>query len=196
MGALHALYHWTLAWASHPYAALALFLLAFFESSVFPIPPDVLLIAMVVAVPLKWFRYATIAVVGSLLGGIAGYLIGYFLYGTVGVAIIDFYHAESLVKEIGNRYSAYAFLAVFSAAFTPIPYKVITLSAGFFKIQPLTFLFASLLGRGLRFFLVAGLLRIYGERMKIFIHRHFDTLAVLFVVLLIGGFLVLKFFIK
>lgn len=190
---LHKLYHWTLSWASHPYAPVALFIIAVLESSVFPIPPDILLIAMVIALPLHWLRLAFITTIASVLGGMLGYLIGLSFYETVGQAIVEFYNASELVAAIGERYSSYAFMTVFTAAFTPIPYKVITISAGFFKISFWTLVFASIIGRGLRFFLLALLLRIFGERIKNFIHQYFNILTVVFLVLLIGGFAALKF---
>ncbi|MFC1594904.1 YqaA family protein [Patescibacteria group bacterium] len=189
---LHRLYHWTLSWAAHPYAAWALCGVAFVESSVFPIPPDILLIAMVVSVPLRWARYAFIAASSSVIGGILGYAIGFFFFQTIGVKIIDFYNAAEVFASIGARYSEFAFLTVFSAAFTPIPYKVITISAGFFKISFMEFILASILGRFLRFFIVAALLRIFGEKIKNFIHRYFNILTIIFVVLLVGGFAIIK----
>ena len=190
---LHKLYHWTLGWASHPYALYALFILALLESSVFPIPPDILLIAMTVANPFHWLRFAFLATTASVLGGVLGYGIGFLFYEVIGRAVIEFYHASELVDAIGIRYSAYAFITIFTAAFTPIPYKVITISAGFFKVPFWTLVFASIVGRGLRFFSIALLLRLFGERIKQFIDRYFNILTVVFLILFIGGFIALKF---
>jgi membrane protein YqaA with SNARE-associated domain len=189
------LYDWTLHWSKTPYAAVALFLIAFAESSFFPIPPDVLLIAMVVAVPLKFFRYALICTLGSVFGGMFGYYIGHQLMETVGWKIIDFYNARSLWDEFQAKYTEYGgvFLAV--AAFTPIPYKVATIASGATRLDFVEFIIISSLGRAGRFFLVAGLLRLFGQRIKAFIEKYFDILSLLFVILLVGGFVVIKYFV-
>ncbi|MBI3421065.1 MAG: DedA family protein [Candidatus Sungbacteria bacterium] len=188
---LHRLYHWTLKWASHPRASLALFGIAFIESSFFLIPPDILLIAMTIAKPRRWAWYAAIATIGSVLGGIFGYIIGAALWESIGKAIVQFYHFESVIKVIQENYQAHAFVTIFTAAFTPIPYKVITIAAGLFRVSLLTLIAASLIGRGLRFGLVAALLGFFGERMKQLIERYFDMLSLLFAILLIGGFLLI-----
>lgn len=188
---LHLLYHWTLKWSSHPRATWALFGIAFIESSFFLIPPDVLLIPMTIANPRRWIWHATITTVGSVLGGIFGYIIGVALWESVGVAIVKFYHFEPVVNAIKETYHAHAFITVFTAAFTPIPYKVITITAGLFRISLLTLIIASLIGRGLRFGLVAALLGFFGEQMKQFIERYFDILSFLFLGILIAGFLLI-----
>jgi len=186
------LYDWVLHWAETPYGAWALFLLAFAESSFFPIPPDVLLIALVLGAREKWRRFAAICSAASVLGGAAGYGIGMFLMDTVGMRIIDFYRAHHYYEQVQAWYIQYDFWIVFVAAFTPIPYKVFTIASGAFHMNLPAFCAVSLVGRGARFFLVAGLLRIAGAPMKRFIDRYFDLLAVLFVILLIGGFAVIK----
>lgn len=193
MGILRKLYDWTIALARHPKAEWALFGTAFAESSFFPIPPDVLLIAMAVAFPTRAFRYATITAAGSVVGGITGYAIGAFVFSTIGAPIVAFYHAEGLVQSIGLKYESYAFLTVFTAAFTPIPYKVITIAAGFFKISFLPFVLASAIGRSLRFFLLAGLIYRYGARITAFIEKYFNVLSFVFVVLLVGGYLLITY---
>ncbi|MEK7480745.1 MAG: YqaA family protein [Patescibacteria group bacterium] len=185
---LHTLYHWTLLWASHPHASWALFFIAFIESSFFLIPPDILLIPMTLARPNRWFWYASLTTVGSVLGGLFGYLIGVGLWESVGKHIVQFYHLESVMEAVGNQYAAHAFLTVFTAAFTPIPYKIITIAAGFFRISLLTLIVASLIGRSMRFFLVAILIGFFGDTMKRFIERYFDILSLAFVIVLIGGF--------
>lgn len=190
---LRQLYDWTIHCAKHKHAPYVLFLIAFIESSFFLIPPDVLLIAMLVAAPLKWIKYALIAVIGSVLGGVFGYFIGWGFYEIIGGKIIAFYGLERLIAAIGAKYGENAFLVVFTAAFTPIPYKVITISAGLFKISIWTLLIASILGRGGRFFLVAGLLRVFGEKISKAIDKYFDILSLIFTVLLIAGFLAIKF---
>lgn len=193
MHIIRKLYDWTIALARHPKAEWALFAIAFAESSFFPIPPDVLLIAMAVAVPLRALRYATITAVGSVLGGIAGYAIGAFVFSAIGAPIVAFYHAEGLVHSIGLKYESYAFFTVFTAAFTPIPYKVITIAAGFFKISFIPFVLASAIGRSLRFFLVAWLIHHYGARITAFIDKYFNLLSFAFTVILIGGYVLITY---
>lgn len=188
---LHRLYQWTLKWASHPRASWALFGIAFIESSFFLIPPDVLLIPMTIAKPRRWVWYAAITTIGSVLGGIFGYVIGIALWESVGEAIVKFYHFEPAIEAVKESYHAHAFVTVFTAAFTPIPYKVITIAAGLFRVSLLTLIVASLIGRGLRFGLVAALIGFFGESMKQFIERYFDMLSLLFFIVLIGGFLLI-----
>lgn len=188
---LHRLYHWTLTWASHPRASWALFGIAFIESSFFLIPPDALLIPMTIAKPRRWIWHATIATVGSVLGGIFGYIIGVALWESIGKAVVQFYHFETQMGVVGASYRNHAFLTVFAAAFTPIPYKVITIAAGLFRVSLLTLIAASLIGRGLRFGLVTALLGFFGEPMKQFIERYFDVLSFLFLGILIAGFLLI-----
>ena len=187
------IYDWVLSWADSPHGAIALFLLAFAESSFFPIPPDVLLIALVLGSPRTWWRKALNCTVGSVLGGVAGYLIGVFLMDSVGMKIISLYHAEEYYKQVQAWYLQYDVWIVFVAAFTPIPYKVFTIASGAFDMNLLGFIAVSIVGRGARFFLVAALLRAAGERMRRFIDRYFDLLAIAFVVLLLGGFALIKY---
>ena len=187
------IYDWVLSWADSPHGAIALFVLAFTESSFFPVPPDVLLIALVLGSTSTWWRKAAICTAGSVLGGIAGYLIGLFLMDSVGMKIINFYHAEAYFEQVKAWYLQYDAWIVFVAAFTPIPYKVFTIASGAFDMNLLGFCAVSIVGRGARFFLVAWLLRVAGERMKRFIDRYFDLLALAFVVLLLGGFALIKY---
>ena len=189
---LRKLYDWTIRWARHKYAPYALFGVAFAESSFFLIPPDILLIAMLVVSPLKWWKYASLTLLGSMLGGLFGYLIGWGFYEIIGAKIVEFYNLEDLISAIGARYNENGFWVVFTAAFTPIPYKLITISAGLFKTSIWTFLMASILGRGLRFFIVAGLLRIFGEKITKAIDKYFDVLSIIFTAALIGGFIAIK----
>lgn len=186
------LYDWTLKWSKTKYAKLSLFLLAFIESSFFPIPPDVLLIAMTVSNRFKWWIFASITTVGSVLGGIFGYYIGVAFFETVGKTIINFYHLGDLVEIVGNKYEQNSFLAVFTAAFTPIPYKVFTIAGGVFKISLQDLIIASILGRGGRFFLVAAALRIFGKKISNIIEKYFDILSLIFMTLIIIGFLLIK----
>lgn len=191
---LRRLYDWVLHWAATPYGTWALFLLAFSESSFFPIPPDVLLIALAVAIPKKSFKYALLCSVGSVVGGCFGYLIGWQFMASVGEKIIAFYGLDAKVEHIARLYMTYDAWAIGIAGFTPIPYKVFTISAGAFKINFSVFIFASLVSRSARFFLVGGLIYIFGPQIKAFIDRYFDLLAIAFTVLLIAGFVVFKYF--
>jgi membrane protein YqaA with SNARE-associated domain len=188
------LYNWVLHWAETPYGSWALFLLAFSESSFFPIPPDVLLIALAVAVPRKSMRFALICSVGSVLGGCFGYLIGWQFMSGVGDKIIAFYGLGNKVDYIGNLYRDYDAWAIGIAGFTPIPYKVFTIAAGMFKIDFVVFILASFVSRSARFFLVGGLIYLFGSRIQRFIEKYFNILAVAFTVLLIAGFVVIKHF--
>ena len=191
---LRRLYDWVLRWAETPYGSWALFLLAFSESSFFPIPPDILLIALSVAIPRKSFKYALICSVGSVLGGCFGYLIGWQFMTSIGEKIISFYGLNQKVEYIQTLYMTYDAWAIGIAGFTPIPYKVFTISAGAFKIDFSVFIFASLVSRSARFFLVAGLIYVFGPKIQSFIDRYFDILAVTFTVLLIAGFIIIKYF--
>jgi len=188
------LYDWVLHWAETPYGSWALFLLAFSESSFFPIPPDVLLIALAVAVPRKAMRFALICSVGSVLGGCFGYLIGWQFMGSIGAKIVVFYGLDDKVDYIGNLYRNYDAWAIGVAGFTPIPYKVFTIAAGMFKINFAVFIVASFLSRSARFFLVGGLIYLFGPRIQLFIEKYFNILAVAFTILLITGFVVIKHF--
>lgn len=191
---LKKLYGWTLHWAGTRHAAFALFGVAFIESSFFPIPPDVLLIAMVASEPKKWLRYGALCTAGSVLGALFGYLIGWGLYETLGKWIVEVYKLQSVVELIGRKYAENAFLTVFTAAFTPIPYKAITITAGLFKISLAVLVWASIVGRAGRFFFVAGALRLCGERVKAVIEQYFDILSLIFVGLVITGILCLRYF--
>jgi membrane protein YqaA with SNARE-associated domain len=190
---LRCLYEWVLLWAHHRHARPALFLLAFAESSVFPIPPDVLLIALALGIPTRAFQFALITTVGSVLGGLAGYGIGYGLMASVGQWIIEVYHFQEQFQRIRELYLVYDVWAVGIAGFTPIPYKVFTIAAGAFEMDVGRFTLASLVSRGARFYLVAGLIHHYGSPMKDFIDRYFNALTILFVVLLVGFFILLTY---
>lgn len=190
---MYRLYKWTILWAQTGYAKLALFLVALTESSFFPIPPDVLLIAMTVADRFRWWLYASIATVGSVLGAAVGYYIGYALFGSVGQAIVDFYGLQDYFSVVQDRYEQNVVLAVFAAAFTPIPFKVFTLAGGVFAVSLPHMLFGALLGRAGRFFAVALALRIFGKVIADSIERYFNILSILFIVLLVGGFVVVRY---
>ncbi|MBN2569127.1 MAG: DedA family protein [Deltaproteobacteria bacterium] len=189
---LRKLYDWVLHWAETPYGSWALFLLAFVESSFFPIPPDVLLIALAISVPARSLRFAFICSLGSILGGIVGYAIGYNFMQLVGLRILDFYGLTDRYHTIGTLYNKYNAWAVGIAGFTPIPYKVFTIAAGAFKIDFPIFLIASAVSRSARFFLVGWLIYIFGDSIREFIDRYFNILAVVFVILLVGGAVLTK----
>lgn len=185
------LYDWVLSWGHTPYGVPALFVLAFVESVFFPIPPDVLLIALCVALPAKSFRYAAICSIGSVSGGVFGYLIGLYFMDTVGYNIVRIYGLTEnyiYIKELYSRYDAWA---VAIGGFTPIPYKAFTISAGAFKIDFIVFLVASALSRSARFFIVAGLIYRYGPSIKKYIDKYFNILTFAFIALLLIGFLVI-----
>jgi len=185
------LINWCRHWADTPYAMLALFALAFAESSFFPVPPDILLIALALAHPRKALRFAAVCSVASVLGGMFGYLLGRFLSGPV-ICFVNYVGWQESFFKAGFWYDCYNFLAVFTAGFTPIPYKVFTLAAGVFGIRFGPFLLASILSRSMRFFIVAGLIYIYGARIRDFIDRHFDKLTLLFVVVAVAGVMILS----
>jgi membrane protein YqaA with SNARE-associated domain len=188
------LYDWVLLWARTPYGTWALFLLAFSESSFFPIPPDVLLIALAVALPRKSLTYALVCSAGSVLGGCFGYVIGWQFMTSIGTKIVAFYGLTDKIAVIADLYRNYDAWAVGIAGFTPIPYKVFTISAGMFEINFAVFFVASLVSRSARFFLVAGLIYIFGPHIQKFIEKYFNILAVAFTILLVAGFLVIRHF--
>lgn len=192
---LRRLYDWVLGWAHHPAGTWALFGIAFAESSFFPIPPDVLQIALGLERPKRSFWYAFVSSVASVLGGIAGYFIGYFLYESVGKGIIEFYHLQATFEKVGAYYQAQAFIWIFIAAFTPVPYKVFTIAAGVYHaFVPLPVLIiASAIGRPARFFLVGTLIYFFGPKIKEFIDRYFNLLTFLFGFLVVIGFLTIKY---
>ena len=191
---LRRLYSWVLCWAETVYGTWALFILAFCESSFFPIPPDILLIALAVAIPKRSFYYALVCSAGSVLGGCLGYLIGWRFMVSIGEKIISFYGLTEKVAYIQALYMQYDALAIGIAGFTPIPYKVFTISAGALSINFSVFVVASLVSRSLRFFLIGWLIYRFGSGIQTFIEKYFNTLAVAFTVLLVGGFVIIKYF--
>jgi membrane protein YqaA with SNARE-associated domain len=188
------LYDWVEGFAEKPGALWALFIIAFTESSFFPVPPDVLLIALAVATPTRAMRFAAITAIGSVLGGMFGYFIGFELMEVVGRPIIDFYSANHYWIQIEEAYRGpVGVWFLVAAAFTPIPYKVATIAAGATQMPFLPFLIASAAGRTARFFLVAGLIWKFGPAIKTAIDKYFDKLAIAFVVLLVLGFVAVKY---
>jgi membrane protein YqaA with SNARE-associated domain len=195
MRLMRRLYDWVLHWAETPYGAPALFLLAFAESSCFPIPPDVLLIALCVSLPSSAWRFAALTLAGSVLGGMLGYAIGWGAWTVVADYFFTYIpgFTPALFDRVQSLFDLHGFWVVFTAGFTPIPYKVITIGAGVFQINFPMFVFASIISRGLRFFLVAWLLNRYGPGIRDFIDRYFNVLSVLFLLLLLGGFIIIKY---
>jgi len=201
---LKRLYNWVLHWADTPYGVPALFLLAFAESSFFPIPPDVLLVALALSIPAKAFRYALICSVGSVAGAVLGYVIGYSLWDLVGIHIVNFYKLQAELASVTKNFETNEFLYVWLAGFTPIPYKVFTIASGVFEREGggrmfsggfWTMMFASACSRPLRFFLVGGLIWKFGKPVGAFIHKYFNLVTVILAVLGVGGFLALKYLI-
>jgi len=190
-------YDWVLSWAPTPYAVPALFLLAFAESSFFPVPPDVLLVAMCIGTVAKSYRFAFWCAIGSVVGGMAGYGIGYFLWDNDSVRGFFYDYIPGVnpdsVESVRSLYSEWDFWIVFAAAFTPIPYKVITILAGVCAINFPMFVVASAVGRSARFFLVAWLFKRYGPGMKDFIEKRFALVTTVGTVVLIGGFVAIKY---
>ncbi len=179
--------------AASRHAEQGLFAVAFAESSFFPIPPDVLLIPMVLANREKWVRYALICTVASILGALLGYLIGAWLFDAIGHRILAFYNAEDAFARIQAWYDRWGGWGVLFAATTPFPYKVLTIFSGFAKLNLATFVVVSVVGRGLRFFIVAWLLHRFGEPIRVFIEKNLSLLFTLFMVLLVGGFVAVKY---
>ena len=176
---LKNLYSKVLLISAKPKAEIFLGSIAFIESSFFPIPPDLLLLPMALARPLKWIRLAIIATFFSVLGGVFGYFIGVFLWDTIGQSIIDFYHLENQFDVFRNNYNEKGALIVFIAGFTPIPYKLITISSGGMHLDLMTFIVASLLSRGSRFFILTGIIRIFGDTAKKIIDKYFGMLTLI-----------------
>jgi len=193
---LRKLYDWTLHFSKSKHSSYALFGIAFMESSFFPVPPDVLLIPIVVANPKKWWWKAFICTAGSVAGSFLGYAIGYLFYETVGIAIVNFYGIQAAVERLGRMFAENAFLVAFTSGFTPIPYKAITISAGMFKVPLMVLFTAAVLGRGARFTAVALAIRVFGSRIQNTIEKYFNILSATFLILLILGFLALKYLIK
>ncbi|MFC1843180.1 YqaA family protein [Thermodesulfobacteriota bacterium] len=194
IGWFRQLYDRSLLWVQSPSGIWALFFLAVAESSFFPIPPDVFLIVMCISVPRKSFRYAAVCAAGSVIGGVIGYGLGLGFMDTIGVKILDWYGLQDKYEVVQNLYRQYDALAVGAAGFTPLPYKLFTITAGAFKINFVTFILVSLLSRSARFFLVAAFIFKFGAPVRKFIERYFNLLSILFFILLIGGFLVVKLF--
>ncbi len=187
------MYDWVMSWAHSKYSVPALFALSFAESSIFPIPPDVLQIALTLERRNRAFYYAFVTLVGSVLGALLGYLIGIAFWEATEDFFLWFVFSRTVFNAVMGLYQNWNFWIVFVAAFTPIPYKIITIAAGVFKINLFMFVIASIVGRAARFFLVGGLLYWFGESVRNFIDKYFNLLSIVFTVLLVGGFVLIKY---
>ena len=194
-GMMHRLYNWVLEWMRTPYGVWVLFLVAVAESSFFPIPPDVFLMALCISSPKRSFRYGGICAIGSVLGGIAGYGLGFWFMDAIGSRIIELYGFADKYQIVQDLYRQYDAWAVGAAGFTPLPYKIFTITAGAFRIDFPTFVFVSFVARSARFAIVAGLIYKFGAPIRTFIEKYLNLLSVLFLVLLILGFVLIKWLI-
>ncbi len=192
MKKLKRLYDWVLGWAHSRYGSWALCGISFAESSFFPVPPDVLQIALSISIPKKAFFYATLSAIFSVLGGMLGYVIGVYLMDFVGWPILHFYGLVEEYTKVKGLFLQYGGWAVAIAGFTPIPYKLFTIASGAFGIHFGVFVWASALSRSARFFLVATLIYFFGAKVKDFIDRYFNWLTLVFFVLFILGWVVIK----
>ncbi len=190
---LRRLYDWTMGLAGHRHALSCLAVIAFLESAVFPIPTDILIIPMVLAAPTRAWRVVAVATAASVLGGLAGYAIGYFLYETIGGSIIEFYGYGDKFARFQDWYREWGGWIVFAGGFSPIPYKVITIASGSVNLDLATFTLVSIISRGGRFLLVAALLWKFGAPIRVFIERWLGALTLGFVALLVLGFVALKY---
>lgn len=190
---IKSMYDWMMRAAASKRAPQALFTVSFIESSFFPIPPDVMLIPMCIAERAKAWYFAAVATLGSVLGGIAGYAIGYFLFDIIGKPLLDLYGYSDKFQEFAGQYNEYGAWIVFMAGLTPFPYKVITIASGATAMNIAVFIIASVVARGMRFFAVAALLYYFGQPIRDFIERRFGLVTVAFFVLLVGGFVAIKY---
>jgi membrane protein YqaA with SNARE-associated domain len=187
------LYDWTMRMADHPRALWVLAIISFVESSVFPIPPDVLMIPLILAAPHRAWLIALIAMVSSVLGGMLGYAIGYFAFDQIGQPILESLGKGDAMSEFNTKFNDFGFWAVLGAGITPFPYKVITIMSGWTGMPVATFVATSILARGLRFFIVAALLWKFGAPIREFIEKRLGLVFTVFLVLLFGGFLLTRY---
>lgn len=193
-GLLSKLYFKMMGWASHPRAPKYLAAVSFAESSFFPVPPDIMLLPMVLSRPKNAYTYAFLATLFSILGGMLGYIIGHFAFETIGMAIINYFHFQHGFEVVKNWFIDYGFYAVLLAGFTPIPYKLFTITAGLVKMNFPMFVLASIFGRGMRFFLVALLMKTFGKKLEPYFIKYLDRVG--WALLLLCGvvILIIKFF--
>jgi membrane protein YqaA with SNARE-associated domain len=188
-------YDWMLHWSKTKNSNYALFCVAFLGSSILPISSSILLIPMAVSEPKNWHRIALICTVGSVLGALPGYYIGKILYDTIGISIVNFYNLHHSMSVLSEKYANNAFLSIFAGAFIPVPYKAITISAGVFGISLPVLIIASLIGRGMKFFIIAGSIRIFGKKVQYVIEKYFNIFSLIFFIILISGVLFFKYLI-
>jgi len=189
---MHRLYDWVSHWFKTPYGIWALFLVAVAESSFFPIPPDVFLMALSLNEPRRSLRFAAVCSIGSVLGGMLGYGLGFWFMESIGRQIIELYGLLDKYQVVQHLYQQYDAWAVGAAGFTPLPYKLFTITAGAFRLNFPTFVVVSIISRSARFFLVAGLIYRYGAPIKTFIVKYLNLLTIIFLGLLILGFAAIK----
>ncbi|MGE3231305.1 MAG: YqaA family protein [Hyphomicrobium sp.] len=190
---MRRLYDWMMAKASSPHAPHALFWVSFIESSFFPIPPDVMLVPMVLANRLKAWWYATVATVGSVIGGVFGYLIGYFFFEQVGRPILELYGKAEGFQTFVDWFNEWGVWILIIKGMTPFPYKVLTITAGVTHMPIIEFMVASVIARAMRFYLVAALLYFFGEPIREFIEKRLTLVTTAFVVLLVLGFFAIRY---
>jgi membrane protein YqaA with SNARE-associated domain len=187
------IYQWMVDSAAKSNAIWILAAISFIESSFFPIPPDIMLIPMVIAAPARAWRIAFVATLASVIGGYFGYAIGFWGYDLIARPLLEFYGYLAKFETFKQYYNEYGAWIVFAAGITPFPYKVITIASGAVGLNLFVFGVASIFARGLRFFIIAGLFHHFGAPIKNFIEKHFGLLSILFLILLIGGFYLLKY---
>ncbi len=188
-----SIYDYTLNLAAKQNALTWLFIISFIESSFFPIPPDIMIIPMVLATPKEAYKIAGVATIASVLGGCFGYFIGVYGFELIARPLLEFYGYMAQFAKFENYYHEYGAWIVFGAGITPFPYKIITIASGVVQLDLVVFTIASVIARGMRFYLIAWLLKRFGDPMKVFIEKNLNLLSVLFLLLLIGGFAAVKF---
>ena len=186
------IYDWTLAKSEHPKAVWFLSFISFIESSIFPIPPDIILIPMALVKKGKAFFYAFVCTISSVLGGLVGYMIGYLFFNSLGSILINFYNLSDSVNDFKEYYLLYGVWIVIIAGFTPFPFKVITITSGLFNLNIFVFVICSLISRGARFYLLSLLINIYGERIKEFINKYFNLLTIIILILILIFLFIIK----
>src|SRR5262245_18611579 len=190
---IRRLYDWMMRMAQHPQALRVLAAVSFAESSFFPIPPDAMIVPMVLATPARAWAIAGVCTLASVIGGFFGYAIGYFVFEAVGEAIVRFYGLQAALTEFQDQFARWGLWIILIKGLTPIPYKLVTFASGVAKFDLAVFGLASLVTRGVRFFLVAGLLRLYGAPIRDFIERYLTWVTTAFVVLVVSGFAALRY---
>ncbi|MBR6355544.1 MAG: DedA family protein [Alphaproteobacteria bacterium] len=191
---IRRIYDEVISLSGSKYALYWLAAFSFIESSFFPIPPDIMLIPMILATPKQAWKIAGVCTLASVIGAYLGYVIGYYFFQLIAEPLLDFYGYLDKFNQFKDLYTEYGAWIVFGAGITPFPYKIITIASGVVHLNLAVFTVASIIARGLRFFVIAWLLKVYGERMRAFIEKNLGWLSVLFLILLIGGFALIKLF--